>query len=444
MSRVKLTNGRIRDFNTNKGQSFLWDTDVPGLAVRATAGGIRKPEGNKAYIFQSILSNGQEPRITIGNVGIWSIEEAREEARTLQKLIDTGQDPREVKRKDLAVEVANRNESKRAETPAIEAWHCYIDARRGKWSERHAADHESVCGAGGKHRTRGRRSGESDITQPGPLHAILLLPLKEIDADRIREWLKGEVARRPTQAALVFRLLRAFINWCSDQSEYRNQIHRDACTSRSVKDELVKSKPKNDALQREQLAGWFDAVKKIENPVIATYLQLLLLIGPRPGELKKLQWKDVDFQWKTLRFGGLKSPRTVPLTPYVENLLASLPRRSTWVFDSPSAGAGHLIDPSRAHTNACTIANVEITEHGLRRSFASLSEWVEVPAGIGAQIQGHTPQGVREKHYIRRPIDLLRKWHIKIESWILKEAKIEIIAAPAGLRVITKNQKGNK
>ena len=51
MSRVKLTNGRIRDFNTNKGQSFLWDTDVPGLAVRATAGGIRKPEGNKAYIL---------------------------------------------------------------------------------------------------------------------------------------------------------------------------------------------------------------------------------------------------------------------------------------------------------------------------------------------------------------------------------------------------------
>ncbi len=65
-----------------------------------------------------------------------------------------------------------------------------------------------------------------------------------------------------------------------------------------------------------------------------------------------------------------------------------------------------------------------MTLHGLRRSFASLCEWTEVPAGIAAQIQGHAPQGVREQNYIRRPLDLLRKWHVKFEEWILKEAEI--------------------
>ncbi|CAH1904593.1 hypothetical protein NTGHW29_340002 [Candidatus Nitrotoga sp. HW29] len=49
-----------------------------------------------------------------------------------------------------------------------------------------------------------------------------------------------------------------------------------------------------------------------------------------------------------------------------------------------------------------------MTLHGLRRSFASLREWIEMPAGIGAQIQGHKPQGVREQYYIRRLLDLLR------------------------------------
>jgi integrase len=77
-----------------------------------------------------------------------------------------------------------------------------------------------------------------------------------------------------------------------------------------------------------------------------------------------------------------------------------------------------------------------MTLHGLRRSFATLCEWVEVPAGIAAQIQGHAPQGVREQNYIRRPLDLLRKWHITIEAWILEQAGIEFVPIQAGLRAV--------
>ena len=56
--------------------------------------------------------------------------------------------------------------------------------------------------------------------------------------------------------------------------------------------------------------------------------------------------------------------------------------------------------------------------------------------GIAAQIQGHKPQGVRENNYIRRPLDLLRKWHVKIEAWILEQAGIEFVPVAAGLRVV--------
>jgi hypothetical protein len=40
------------------------------------------------------------------------------------------------------------------------------------------------------------------------------------------------------------------------------------------------------------------------------------------------------------------------------------------------------------------------------------------------QRPAHAPQGVREQHYIRRPLDLLRMWHVKIEAWKLKQAGI--------------------
>jgi hypothetical protein len=54
-----------------------------------------------------------------------------------------------------------------------------------------------------------------------------------------------------------------------------------------------------------------------------------------------------------------------------------------------------------------------------------MAEWVETPTGISAQIMGHKPSATAEKHYKQRPLDLLRMWHTKIETWILNEAGIE-------------------
>ena len=65
------------------------------------------------------------------------------------------------------------------------------------------------------------------------------------------------------------------------------------------------------------------------------------------------------------------------------------------------------------------------TSHRLRRSFARETEWLENPAGVVAQIQGHKPSATAEKHDKRRPSDLLRLHHERIEAWILEHAGIE-------------------
>lgn len=67
-----------------------------------------------------------------------------------------------------------------------------------------------------------------------------------------------------------------------------------------------------------------------------------------------------------------------------------------------------------------------MTLHGLRRSFKSLSEWLDLPAGVVAQIMGHKPSATAEKHYTIRPLDLLRLHHEKLEAWILEQAGIEM------------------
>jgi hypothetical protein len=172
-------------------------------------------------------------------------------------------------------------------------------------------------------------------------------------------------------------------------------------------------------------AAWFAAVRAINNPVIAAYLQALLLTGARREELAGLKWDDVDFRWNSLVIhdkaeskGGEDGQRMILLTPYVASMLAMLPRL--------------------AHNKALTAAGLPVlTLHGLRRSFGTLSEWCEVPTGVVAQIMGHKPSATAEKHYRVRPLDLLRSWHTKIEAWILEQAGIEFEQAQPGLRVVT-------
>ncbi|MER2542430.1 MAG: tyrosine-type recombinase/integrase [Candidatus Accumulibacter phosphatis] len=199
-------------------------------------------------------------------------------------------------------------------------------------------------------RTKGRHPGDSDKTLPGILRPLLTLPLEQIDADRVRVWLQDEAAKRPTHTRLAFSLLRAFLNWCSDRPEYRDQVRPDACITRMARDELPKKSAKDDCLQREQLPAWFAAVRQIQNPVIAAYLQTALLTGARREEVAGLQWEDVDFQWKAMTIKDkVEGERTIPLMPYVATLLAALPRRNEWVFSSPTAASGRLQEPRIMH-----------------------------------------------------------------------------------------------
>jgi hypothetical protein len=67
---------------------------------------------------------------------------------------------------------------------------------------------------------------------------------------------------------------------------------------------------------------------------------------------------------------------------------------------------------------------------------------VETPTGIVAQIQGHKPSAIAEKHYRRRPLDLLRIWHEKLEAWILEQAGIPFKAQPRTGRLAVVNADG--
>ena len=313
-------------------------------------------------------------------------------------------------------------------------------ARSHKWGDSHKRDHEKAILPGGERITRGRKKGQGELSLPGMVHSLLAELLKDLTPERLTTWMQANNARGATEAAKNFRLVRAFLGWCAERSEYAGLVRADACRTSEVRDQVQAAKAKGDSLQREQLPLWFKHVRALRNPVHAAYLQTLLLTGPRREELTALRWEDVDFQWKTVTIKDkVEGQRIIPLTPYVAALLAGLPRRNEWVFSSPSAESGRLQEPLKPHKNAMEAAGLPpFTLHDLRRSFGTLAEWVECPVGVVAQIQGHKPSALAEKHYRRRPIDLLRMWHVKIEGWILEQAGISQPSEEqaAGLRVV--------
>lgn len=459
---IELTAGAIERLTCPPGkmQAFLRDSKAPGLRVRATAAGA------KSFVFEAKLLDRKTLRRTIGDVRAWSIEAARAEANRLRVVLDAGDDPRELERAALAKKAAQAKERAANALTVGQAWSRYIEERRPHWGERNYADHRLMTQEGGT--ARKRRPGTK--TKAGPLAGLMALRLVDLTPSAVEQWATKEAADRPARVRLALRLLKAFLRWASEEPDLKGKADPAAASAKKAREAAGKPQTKNDYLQREQLAAWFKHVQALPNPVISAYLQILLLTGARREELAALKWTDVNFQWKGLDLRDkIEGRRAVPMTAYVECLIAALPRRNEWVFSSahaidlgdkntrrrelyharkgqaapqgnvtPRSATGRIVEPSIAHRQACAAAGLDgLTLHGLRRSFASLCEWLDIPGGISAQIQGHAPQGVREQNYIRRPLDLLRVHHQRIEAWILDQAGITFDAASApGLRVV--------
>ncbi len=171
MAKIAFTAGRVSGFKCppDKKQAFMWDASAPGLGLRAT------PSGKPAYVFQGVYQ-GRDIRITIGNPAAWSIQDAREKARELQRLIDEGKDPRELKREAIAIAEAQRQQELAQAVTVGDLWPTYLvegrPKRKDAWKPRYRADLESMAAPGGEPKKRGQGT-----TRPGPLYPLLALPL---------------------------------------------------------------------------------------------------------------------------------------------------------------------------------------------------------------------------------------------------------------------------
>jgi integrase len=439
MAKTKLTAPKVAAFKcpADKEQAFLWDADTKGLGLRVT------PAGKPAYVFQSEFQ-GKSLRLTIGSPGAWSIPQAQVKARELQRQIDEGRDPREVKAEITAADVAKRAADHAEGLTVADVWPRYMaegkPKRKAAWKLRYRADLEKAASMGGEPKARGKGT-----TKPGHLAALMPKRLASIDQDTIREWYASEAKTAPIQAARAVAMFSGFLSWCATKKDLRDLVQKDAARASELGDVLPGVNKRRDALEIDQLPAWFAGCDKLRSRTAAAYLQALVLTGARREEMARLRWDDVDFHWRKLTLADkVDASRVIPLSPYMAHLLAGLPRArmpdgtpNPYVFSSPLSAAGHIAEPRAPHADVLTDAGIpHVSIHGLRRTFSLLGEAAGAPAGAIAQIMGHKPSAIAEG-YRPRSIDALRPYLGQIERFILDKAGVAFEPEQAGgLRVV--------
>ncbi|MGB4061117.1 MAG: integrase family protein [Burkholderiaceae bacterium] len=420
----KLTAGLLERAACPEGEAFVMvrDVDHPGLRLRVTAA------GGKHWQFEARIQG----RLFTRSLGAWPavpIGDAQAAARDLRTSAAKKIDPREIERQQQAELQAEKDrqqahaEAARAAAVTVgDVWPLYLEnghpKKKDAWKPRYLADLKAMAMPGGEKKKRGQGT-----TRPGPLFPLMALALGDVTEDALTLWFDREAVAGRHQATRALMMFRGFLRWCSARPEYRKLTDRDAGRAPAIMENLPPATRRTDKLLKEQVAGWWRAVEQLSNRTASAYLRALLLTGARRKEVAALKWVDVDFKWRNVTLADkVDATRTIPLSPYMAHMLATLPRVGPYVFASASK-SGHIVDARDSMDKAVREAGVgHLTFHGLRRTFTQTGRGV-VPAGIVAQIQGHKSSATAEGYDIRT-LDELRPELERIEAHILTLAGV--------------------
>lgn len=417
MQRERLTLARIAAFNCPEGkkQAFIWDTEAPRLAVRATAGA-------KSFIFETKL-NRQTIRRTIGDVKNWNIDAAREEARQLQTLIDKGTDPRELEREKAAAKTA-AIAAKEAENTAAEGrkqytlkalCNAYCDHLEAKGKAQSARQARSIL--------------KVHVFEAHP--TIAALPASEIDSDHAATLVRKVTEQGKERTAGVLRsYLSAAFN-AARKARYDTKLPSDLIAY-GVKDnpaEIIATiavQRGDRTLNADELKSYLAALS--DNDLSDQALKLALFAGgQRMAQLLRAKVSDYDKDSQTLRLwdgkGKRSTPREhlLPLAPKAAAIVEKLIERAheqeesnakkesreptyngLWLFSS--FGKTQLVDttPGKRATEISKAMKFEAFDlRDIRRTCETMLAGLGISKDTRAQLLSHGLSGVQAAHYDR-------------------------------------------
>jgi integrase len=391
----RLVDRLIAQANPDR-DTLVWDGAVPGLVLRLRGGSAR-------FAFQ-YKRRGRTRRVGIGVYGPLTLDQARDQARSLYVQIREGSDPAEERR--------------------------IARARRITFAEMAAAYIADLRDRAARGVKRGKLSTAAEFER---LLNRLILPalgsreLEDLDIAEVQS-LHRSLAATPTQANRCLTVISAILGFAA-----RHRHLRPAGGDPTDGIEPYPEKKHRERFSLAQLAQLGEALRAAEasgslHPSALLAIRLLALTGMRRSEVTGhmqrvrrtetagLRWSDVNLEGRVIELrGGKTGARAVPLGLAAVELLASArpagAKPDDYVCPGERPGAPFIgIDKVRRRLyQQAGIEGPGRDLHSLRTTFSSIAADAGYSEIIVAALLGHRVASGVTARYIHPDRDPLHQ-----------------------------------
>ena len=340
---------------------MVWDPECKGFGL------LVLPSGVKSYRFDYRTPEGLHRRITIGQHGPWTAEQARRKAEEYRQIVRDGGDP------------LGRKEALRAAPTVSDILDAYLASEdfANKAAITRSIDHGRIERhlrplLGKKHAHLLTRQ---DITKA---HAAIADGKTATDV-RTRARGRAIVKGGPGAARMAVIVLGVILNWAVREKLIKENAARDVKVGPGGRRTTI-LEGSDDYSRLFVTLNTMEKESRIR-PQVADAIRLIALTGCRRGEAANLRWSHVNLKegkleipahsHKTGRRTG--EPRVISLPTAAQAIIARQPEAEPddYVF-TPSRGTGGALDLTHNWTKIRSEAKLPaIGLHGLRHSLAS-------------------------------------------------------------------------